>query len=217
MNANPKLELLNANNCVLALIDYQPQMFFGIQSHDRQAVINGLLGLARTAKEFNVPTILTSVETKGFSGNLTPGLLDILPEHPIVERSTMNAWQDPGFVAAVKATGRKKLILAGLWTEVCITLPALDAQRDGFETYFVADICGGTSPEAHARAIERMVQAGSVPMTWIQLALEWQRDWADKKHYDALMTIMRQHGGAYGEGIEYAYTMVHGAPPARHR
>lgn len=217
MNVNPKLELLNANNCVLALIDYQPQMFFGIQSHDRQSIINGLLGMARTAKEFNVPTILTSVETKGFSGNITPGLLDILPEHPIVERSTMNAWEDPGFVAAVKATGRKKLILAGLWTEVCITLPALDALREGFETYFVADICGGTSREAHERAIERMVQAGSVPMTWIQLALEWQRDWADKKHYDALMTIMREHGGAYGEGIEYAYTRVHGAPPARHR
>ena len=217
MTHDPKLELLDPDNCVIAFIDYQPQMLFGVQSHDRHAIVNGLLGLAWTAKEYGVPAIVSAVESQSFSGSVTPELLDVLPEHEVVERSSMNAWEDAGFVAAVKATGRKKLVLAGLWTEVCITLPALAAQRDGYETYFVADICGGTSVEAHERACERMVQAGVVPMTWIQVALEWQRDWADKAHYDALMTIMRAHGGAYGQGIEYAYTMVHHAPPARKR
>lgn len=212
-----KLELLTPDNCVVAFIDYQPQMMFGVESHDRQAIVNGLIGLARATREFKVPAIVTSVETKGFSGNVTPRLLDVLPENEVIERSTMNAWEDEGFVSAVKRTGKKKLILAGLWTEVCIALPALDALNDGFQTYFVADICGGTSPRAHQHAVERMVQGGAVPLTWIQLALEWQRDWATKTHYDALMTIMREHGGAYGEGIEYAYTMVHGAPAARGR
>lgn len=214
---DPKRELLTPDNCVIAFIDYQPQMIFGVQSQDRLQLVNGLIGLARTAKEFAVPAIVTAVESKGFSGNTTPQLLDVFAEQAVIERSSMNAWEDAAFVEAVKRTGKKKLILAGLWTEVCIALPALAALEDGLQTYFVADICGGTSVEAHQRAVERMVQAGAVPLTWIQLALEWQRDWSRKAHYDALMKIMRDHGGAYGQGIEYAYTMVHKAPAARGR
>lgn len=215
MSQDPRHELITPDNCVLAFIDYQPQMFFGVQNADRQAVFNNMLGLAKAARVFEVPTILTTVETKGFSGNMTPQLLDVFPEHPLVERSTMNSWEDEGFRAAVEAKGRKKLILSALWTEVCLAFPAIEATRDGYDVYFVADSSAGTSTAAHDHAVQRMIQAGATPLTWIQLALEWQRDWARKEHYDELLAIMREHGGAYGQGIEYAYTMVHGAPPSR--
>jgi len=212
---NPKHELITPDNSVLAFIDYQPQMFFGVQSSDRQAVLNNMLGLAKAARAFKVPTILSTVETKGFSGNMTPQLLDVFPEHPLIERSTMNSWEDAAFRKAVEATGRKKLILTALWTEVCLAFPAIEAVRDGYDVYFVTDSSGGTSVAAHELAIQRMIQAGATPLTWIQLALEWQRDWARKEHYDEVLAIMKEHGGAYGQGIEYAYTMVHGAPASR--
>jgi nicotinamidase-related amidase len=212
---NPKHELITPDNSVLAFIDYQPQMFFGVQSSDRQAVLNNMLGLAKAARAYRVPTILSTVETKGFSGNMTPQLLDVFPEHPLIERSTMNSWEDAAFRQAVEATGRKKLILTALWTEVCLAFPAIEAVRDGYDVYFVTDSSGGTSPAAHEHAIQRMIQAGATPLTWIQLALEWQRDWARKEHYDEVLAIMKEHGGAYGQGIEYAYTMVHGASASR--
>lgn len=212
---NPKHELITPGNSVLAFIDYQPQMFFGVQSSDRQTVLNSMLGLAKAARAYRVPTILSTVETKGFSGNMTPQLLDIFPEHPLIERSTMNSWEDAAFRQAVEATGRKKLILTALWTEVCLAFPAIEAVRDGYDVYFVTDSSGGTSPAAHEHAIQRMIQAGATPLTWIQLALEWQRDWARKEHYDEVLAIMKEHGGAYGQGIEYAYTMIHGAPASR--
>ncbi len=213
--SNPKHDLLTPQNSVLTLIDYQPQMFFGVQSHDRQQILNNMLGLARGAKEFKVPTILSTVETKGFSGNMTPQLLDVYPEHPLIERTSMNSWEDEGFRKAVEETGRKKLIIAALWTEVCLAFPTLEAMRDGYEVYIVTDASAGTSTEAHERAVERCVQAGAVPVTWIQTVLEWQRDWSRKETYDGTLAIMRDHGGAYGQGIEYAGTMVHGAPANR--
>lgn len=215
MTTNPKHELITPDNSVIAFIDYQPQMFFGVQSSDRQAVLGNVLGLAKAAKAFGVPTILSTVETKGFSGNMTPQLLDVFPELPLIERSSMNSWEDAAFRRAVEATGRKKLILTALWTEVCLAFPAIEAVRDGYDVYFVTDASGGTSVAAHEHAIQRMIQAGATPLTWIQLALEWQRDWARKEHYDEVLAIMREHGGAYGQGIEYAYTMVHGAPARR--
>lgn len=217
MSNNAMLELITPDNCVLGVIDYQPQMIFGVQSQDRQLLVNNAVGLARAAKEFGVPTILSAVESKGFSGALTPQLLDVFPEHPVIERTTMNAWEDEAFVSAVDRSSRKKLILTGLWTEVCLTLPVLDALKSGYETYFVTDTSGGTSKEAHDMGVARMIQAGAVPLTWLQLALEWQRDWSRKRHYDALLGIMREHAGAYGQGIEYAYTMVHGQPATRRR
>lgn len=215
MTTNPKHELITPDNSVIAFIDYQPQMFFGVQSSDRQAVLSNVLGLAKAARAFRVPTILSTVETKGFSGNMAPQLLDVFPEHPLIERSTMNSWEDAAFRQAVEATGRKKLVLTALWTEVCLAFPAIEAVRDGYDVYFVTDSSGGTSPAAHEHAIQRMIQAGATPLTWIQLALEWQRDWARKEHYDEVLAIMKEHGGAYGQGIEYAYTMVHGAPASR--
>jgi nicotinamidase-related amidase len=208
-------ELLTPENSLLALIDYQPQMVFGVASHDRQLVINNVTGLAKAAKAFEIPTILTAVESQGFSGLKTPQLLDIFPDQEPIERSSMNSWEDDAFRAAVDSTGRTKLILSALWTEVCLTFPAIEAVRDGYDVYAVTDASGGTSVEAHEMAIQRMIQAGVTPVTWIQVVLEWQRDWARKEHYDEVLAIMRDHAGAYGQGIEYAYTMVHGAAPSR--
>ncbi|HVH34893.1 MAG TPA: hydrolase [Tahibacter sp.] len=207
-----KLELLNPTNSALILIDHQPQMSFGVQSIDRQTLKNNTVALAKTAKAFCVPTVLTSVETESFSGYIWPELLAVFPDHTPVERSSMNSWEDDKLVAAVKATGRKKLIMAALWTEVCLNFPVLGALQDGYEVYIVTDASGGTTQEAHDMSIQRMIQAGAIPVTWQQVLLEYQRDWSRKGTYDAVMDIVREHSGAYGMGVDYAYTMVHKAP-----
>jgi nicotinamidase-related amidase len=206
-------ELINPKNSVIAFIDHQPQMLFGVEGADRQALVNNVVALAKSARVFDVPVVLTSVETKSFSGNLWPQLLGVFPEERIVERSSMNSWEDKGFVDAVKATGRKKLVIAGLWTEVCVAFPALEALRDGYEVYVVVDASAGGNAVAHQTAIQRMVQAGVIPVTWQQVLLEYQRDWSRKASYDAVLKIVKEHSGAYGSGVEYAYTMVHKAPP----
>lgn len=210
-----KLELLNPQNSAVIFIDFQPQMTFGVANIDRQTLFNNVLLLAKAAKIFNVPTILTTVETKSFSGNMWPQLLDIFPGLEPVERSSMNSWEDAKFVAAVKATGRKKLVMAALWTEVCLAFPALEALKAGYEVYAVEDASGGTSVTAHNAAMRRIEQAGAVPMTALQVLLEYQRDWAHKETYNDVMAVVKEHSGAYGQGVEYAYTMVHGAPPSR--
>lgn len=210
-----KLQLLNADNCTVIFIDHQPQMSFGVASIDRHLLMNNVLGLARAAKAFNVPTILTTVETESFSGQMWPQLLDIFPNHEPVERTSMNSWEDSNFVDQVEKTGRKKLVIAALWTEVCLAFPALQAMEAGYEVYAVVDASGGTSPVAHDMAIQRITQAGAVPVTWQQVLLEFQRDWARKDTYDAVIEIVKEHSGAYGMGVEYAYTMVHGQPASR--
>jgi len=144
-----------------------------------------------------------------------PQLLDIFPEQKPIERSTMNSWEDKNFVAAVERTGRKKLVMAALWTEVCLAFPAIQAMEAGYEVYAVADASGGTSVTAHDYAMQRIIQAGAVPMTWQQVLLEFQRDWARKGTYDAVINIVKEHSGAYGQGVEYAYTMVHKQPSSR--
>jgi nicotinamidase-related amidase len=210
-----KHDLLTPSNNTLVLIDYQPQMLFGVTSQDRQSLKNNAVALAKAAKAFNVPTILTSVETESFSGYIFPELLAVLPKTRIFERSSMNTWDDSGIRAEAKRLGRSKLVLAGLWTEVCITMPALEALKDGYEVYFVEDACAGTSASAHNMAVQRMIQAGAVPLTWQQYLLELQRDWSRKDSYDATLNIVKQHSGGYGSGVEYAYTMVHKQPPSR--
>ena len=210
-----KTELLNPQNSALILIDFQPQMTFGVANIDRQTLFNNVMLLAKAAKIFNVPTVLTTVETKSFSGNFWPQVLDIFPDQEPVERSSMNSWEDAKFVEAVAATGRKKLIMAALWTEVCLTFPALEALRAGYEVYAVEDASGGTSVAAHNAAMRRIEQAGAVPVTALQVLLEYQRDWAHKDTYDAVIEVVKEHCGAYGQGVEYAYTMVHGAPASR--
>lgn len=208
-----RLELLNPTNCTVIFIDHQPQMTFGVTSIDRQALTNNVVGLAKAAKVFQVPVILTSVETTSFSGYIWSQLCEVFPGQEPIERTSMNSWEDTAFVAAVERTGRKKLVLAGLWTEVCIVFPALQALAAGYEVYVVEDACGGTSVAAHTAAMQRMIQAGVVPVTWLQVLLEFQRDWARRDTYDAVLGIVKQHAGAYGAGVEYAYTMVHGQIP----
>jgi nicotinamidase-related amidase len=210
-----KTELLNPQNSALILIDFQPQMTFGVANIDRQTLFNNVILLAKAAKIFNVPTILTTVETKSFSGNMWPQILDIFPDQEPVERSSMNSWEDAKLVEAVVATGRKKLIMAALWTEVCLTFPALEALQAGYEVYAVEDASGGTSAAAHNAAMRRIEQAGAVPVTALQVLLEYQRDWARKDTYNAVIEVVKEHCGAYGQGVEYAYTMVHGAPASR--
>jgi nicotinamidase-related amidase len=210
-----KLQLLNTENCTVIFIDHQPQMSFGVTSIDRHLLMNNVLGLAKAAKVFNVPTILTTVETESFSGQMWPQLLDIFPNQTPIERTSMNSWEDSKFVSEVEKNDRKKLVIAALWTEVCLTFPALDAIEAGYEVYAVVDASGGTSLDAHNMAIQRITQAGVIPVTWQQVLLEFQRDWARKDTYDAVIEIVKEHSGAYGMGVEYAYTMVHGQPASR--
>lgn len=209
---DPKLELLNPTNCQLIFIDHQPQMAFGVQSIDRQTLKNNVVGLAKSAKLFNIPTTITTVETLGFSGHTYPELLAVFPDHPILERTSMNSWDDQKVRDALAKNGQKKVVVSGLWTEVCNNSFALSAMLEGgYEIYMVEDASGGTSQGAHDYAMQRMIQVGVVPVTWQQVMLEWQRDWARKGSYDAVMAVVREHSGAYGMGVDYAYTMVHGA------
>ena len=212
-----KLEVLTPANCQIIFIDHQPQMAFGVQSIDRQVLKNNTVALAKAAKVFNIPTIITTVETESFSGNTYPELLDVFPGQDILERTSMNSWDDQKVRDALKANGKKKVVVAGLWTEVCNNSFALCAMLEGdYEIYMVADASGGTTKEAHDFAMQRMIQAGVIPVTWQQVMLEWQRDWARKETYTAVMDIVREHSGAYGMGVDYAYTVVH-KPPSRQK
>jgi nicotinamidase-related amidase len=206
------LDLLTPQNSQLIIIDQQPQMAFGVQSIDRQTLKNNVVALAKAAKVFKVPTTITTVETESFSGHTYPELLAVFPDHKILERTSMNSWDDQNVRDALAATGRKKVVVAGLWTEVCNAMFALSAMTEGgYDIYMVADASGGTSADAHKYAMDRMVQAGVVPVTWQQVLLEWQRDWARKETYDATIGIVQEHSGAYGMGVDYAYTLVHKA------
>jgi len=210
MNQHAQHTLLTPDNCAVMLIDHQPQMFFGVQSIDRQLLINNVLGLSKAARVFKVPTVLTTIAAKTFSGLLLPELQAAFPGREPIDRTTMNAWEDKNVLAAVERTGRRKLVMAALWTEVCLAFPALCALDDGFEVYIVVDASGATTVEAHETAIQRMVQAGAIPVTWLQVLLEFQRDWAREETYEPVLEIAKQHAGAYGIGILYAKTMFEG-------
>jgi nicotinamidase-related amidase len=186
-------------------------MLFGVANFDRQAVINNNVLLAKAAKLFGIPIVISTVETKAFSGLLWPQVQAVYPEQKLIERSTMNSWDDPHFVAAVEKTGRKKIVLAGLWTETCVALATVQALHDGYDVHVVEDCCGDVSPLSHENAMRRVIQAGAKPVTALSVMLEWQRDWGERDTYDAVMDIVKTHCGAYGMGVEYAYTMVHGA------
>src|SRR5205814_7720726 len=207
--------LLTPDNCVVTLIDLQPQMLFGVANFDRQAVINNNIALSKAARVFNIPVVLSTVETKTFSGNMWPQIQAVFPKQVPIERSTMNSWDDDNFVAAVKKSGRKKIVLAGLWTETCVALPTVQAIYDGYDVYVVEDGCGEVSQLSHDNAMKRVIQAGAKPVTALSVMLEWQRDWAANDTYDAVMDIVKSHFGANGAGVEYAYTMVHGAPATK--
>jgi nicotinamidase-related amidase len=200
--------LLDPAQVAILLIDHEPQMFFGVESASRTAVLNAVTGLAKTAKIFNIPIILSTVEAKQFSGPLVSKVQSVFPDVIPIDRTSLNAWEDTNFKKAVQQTGRKKLIIAGLWTEVCVALPTLSAIEDGYEIYVVADASAGSTKEAHQMAMQRVIQAGAKPVTWQAVALELQRDWANKETYQAITQMLQQHGGAYGLGLEYANAMV---------
>jgi len=217
--SRPKLSekgLLTPDNCVVAIIDLQPQMLFGVANFDRQTIINNNLALTKAARVFDVPVVLSTVETKAFSGNMWPQIQAVFPRQEPIERSSMNSWDDANFVNAIERSGRKKMVLAGLWTETCVALPTVQAIHDGYEVYVVEDCCGDVTQLAHDNAMKRVIQAGAKPVTALSVMLEWQRDWAHKGTYNAVMDIVKNHCGAYGVGVEYAYTMVHGAPATKY-
>ena len=205
-------KLYTPADSAIVFIDHQPQMLFGVANIDRSSLINNVTLLAKVAKEYGVPAVLTAVETESFSGYVWPQLLDVFPGQQVIERSSMNSWDDPGFRAAVEATGKKNIVMTGLWTEVCVAWPTIEMLGEGYNVYVVEDCCGATSRAAQDAALSRMVQAGAVRTTTIAALLEWQRDWKNKEHYNALMGLLKPQAGAYGVGVEYAYTMVHKAP-----
>jgi nicotinamidase-related amidase len=207
--------LLTPDNCVVALIDHQPQMLFGVSSLDRQSIINNTVAMAKAARVFDLPVVLSTVESKSFSGIMWPQIKAVFPNQVPIERTSMDAWDDRNFVSAIEKSGRRKIVLAGLWTETCVALPTIQAIHDGYEIYVVEDCCGDVSQLAHDNAMKRVVQAGAKPVTSLSVMLEWQRDWAETDTYDAVMDIVKSHYGAYGVGVEYAYTMVHGATPTK--
>jgi nicotinamidase-related amidase len=205
--APPAQQLLTPSNHTLILIDHQPQMAFATRSIDIAELRNNVTGLAKAAKVFKVPTILTTVAAKSFSGPIFPELQAVFPEQTPIDRTTMNTWEDQRVVDAVQKSGHKKVVMAALWTEVCLVQPALSAIDQGYEVYIVTDASGGVSKEAHDMAVQRMVQAGARPVTWLQYMLELQRDWARGETYAPVMKVATEHGGGYGLGVFYAKEM----------
>lgn len=198
-------KLLTPDNSVFMFIDQQPQMYFGLQSHDANTVMNAIAGLAKTAKVWDIPSILTTLTTDDFTGEIPQQQKRVFEDHTPIDRTGLNAFEDQRVVDAVKKTGRKKIIMSGLWTEICVLLPAISAADQGYDVYVVTDACGGASKEAHDMAVIRMVEAGVTPVTWIQVLCELQRDWAREETYDDVMNIVKEHGGAYGVGVQYYY------------
>lgn len=209
-NTKESREIITKDNAALILIDHQPQTIFGIGSHDRQTIISNTEALAKTAKTFGMPVVLTTVAADTFTGPLLPEISRLFPQQEVIDRSSLNAWADPRFVEAVKKTGRKKLIMAGVWTELCLALPVLSAIEAGYEVYIVADASGGVTTESHQLGIERMVQAGARPLTWIGVISELQYDWARQDTYEAVNRIVTQHGGAWGAGVNLVRAMKGG-------
>ncbi|NJP65471.1 hydrolase [Streptomyces spiramenti] len=201
--------LLTPEESVLVLIDHQPFQFANLNSHEPTMIINNTVGLAKAAKVFDVPTILTTVlEDRG--GLLLQALQDVFPEQKPIDRTFINTWEDQRVVDAVKATGRQKLIIAGLWTEICVAMPAIQAAGEGFDVHVVTDACGGASAEAHDMAVRRMTQAGVVPITWLAVAAEWQRDWAREKTLAGTTDVLTHHGGATGVAFAWETQLLAG-------
>ena len=205
--ATPGPTLLNPQDHTLILIDFQSQMAFATHSIDAATLRNHAALVSRAAAGFGVSTILTTVAEKSFSGPMFSEITEAFAGQAMLDRTSMNTWEDAAVIARVNAIGKRRIVLAGLWTSVCIVGPALSALAQGFEVYVIADACGDVSAEAHERAMQRMVQAGARPMTAVQYLLELQRDWARGETYDMTTGIARRFGGAYGLGIDYARAM----------
>jgi len=203
--------LLKPTECVMLLVDLQAGLGFGTESMPRQVLLNNAIALAKTATVFNVPVIATTSASKVYSGPLFPQVQAALPDIKVIERRSMNAWEDDIVRGAVQATGRKRLLVAGLLTEACVSFPVLSAVREGYEVFVVGDTCGGLTPASHELALRRMEQAGAQLTSWIQVLLELQRDWTHHDTYEAARAIVVENGGGYGMGLAYAREMIHPA------
>ncbi|NDZ14903.1 hydrolase [Variovorax sp. WS11] len=199
--------LLKPADHMLVMIDFQSQMAFATHSIDAVNLRNNAALVAQAAAGFKVSTILTTVAEKSFSGPMFSEITDAFPGQAMLDRTSMNTWEDAAVIERVNEIGKPRIVLAGLWTSVCIVGPALSALDQGFEVFVIADACGDVSAEAHNRAMERMVQAGAQPMTSLQYLLELQRDWARGETYELTTGIAKKVGGAYGLGVTYAKTM----------
>lgn len=206
----PSPELLSPSNHALVLIDNEGQMAFATSNIDVSLLRNNTGIVAGASKIFNVPTIVTTVAEKSFSGPVFPEVTEFYPQASsgFIDRTTMNTWEDVNAHKAITAKGKKKIVFAGLWTSVCIVGPALSAKSEGFDVYVITDACGDVTAEAHERAVERMIQAGVKPMTSIQYLLELQRDWARGATYVQVNDLIKKYGGAYGVGVQYAQQML---------
>jgi nicotinamidase-related amidase len=206
MSKTPKIGLdglLRPDDSVLVLIDHQPYQFANLHSHEPTMIINNVIALAKLAKVFNVPTILSTViEERG--GFLIKGLQDVFPEQKPINRTFINAWEDPNVTDVVKKTGRKQLVLAALYTEICLAMPAIQALGEGYDVFIVPDASGGVSPEAHDMAVRRMVAAGAAPINWLAVLGEWQRDWA-RETAAGVAAVVAEHGG--GSAVALAWEM----------
>ena len=204
--------LLTADNCALVLIDHQPFQLANVNSHEPTMVINNVTALAKTAKAFDVPTILTTVnEQRG--GRIFKTVQDVFPNQKTIDRTFINAWEDGRVVEAVKKTGRRKVVFAALWSEMCLAMPVIHAMGEGFDVYVVTDASGGVSVEAHDMAIRRLVAAGAQPITWLGMAGELQRDWARTAKLSEVAHILLDHGGASGSVFGWEMQLLSATEP----
>jgi nicotinamidase-related amidase len=203
--------LLKPGDCTLLLVDFQAGLGFGVESIERQVLLNNAIALARTAVTFAVPVVASTSASRVYSGPMFPALQAVLSNVKPIERRSMNAWEDDSARAAVIATGRKRLIVAGLLTEACVSFPVLSALEEGFEVFVVGDTCGGLTLRSHDLALRRMEAAGAVLTSWIQVLLEFQRDWTRHETYEGARAIVVDNGGGYGMGLAYAREMIHPA------
>ena len=213
---NGLASLLRPEDSVLVLIDHQPFQLANLNSHEPLMVINNSAGLAKAAKAFNVPTILTSV-LAAQGGVIFPQITDVFPDQEVIDRTLINTWEDPKVVDVVKSTGRKQLVIAGLWTEICVAMPAIQAAGEGWDVTVVTDVSGAVSVEAHEVAIQRMIGAGVNMMTWFAVAAEWQRDWARTDTLEGMVDVMKQHGGGSGIALLWETQLLNTPVPDKTR
>ena len=210
MAQKPSPELLSPQNHALVLIDFEGQMAFATHNIDIALLRNNTGIISGASRIFNVPTVITTVAERSFSGPVFPEILESYPpaSSGYIDRTTMNTWEDENAHRAIIATGKKKIVLAGLWTSVCIVGPALSAKAEGYDVYVISDACGDISEEAHSAAMDRMRQAGIKPITSMQYLLELQRDWSRTATYTPVNNLIMKYGGAYGIGVQYAKDMI---------
>ncbi|MDM9627551.1 hydrolase [Rhizobium sp. S152] len=203
------LPLLSPQDATLLVVDHQAGLAFGVGSTDRQLLLNNTVALAKTAKAFQIPVVVSTSASKVYSGPLMPAIRSVLGDVPSFERRNMNAWEDGVVRAEIDKIGRRKLIVSGLLTEACVSFPVLSALTDGYEVSVVADTCGGITADSHSLALRRMEAAGATLTSWLQVLLELQRDWTRKETYDGARAIVEAHAGGYGIGLAYARDMIH--------